>query len=261
MGTNAHVERDEDPFVSIICTALDRLPEAQTAASRLQLPLDSDSSDDDGYRLELGQDGWVLHTPRRLSLGTLKLDFSTGRTAWRLRQAGRRQPLGRALGLKPGATKHVIDATAGLGRDGMVLATLGCRVTLIERNPILALLLRDALQRTAPPELRERLRVIEADARSHLLTLASPPDAVYLDPMYPERDKSALVKKEMRILRTLVGKDLDASELLTAARACGAGRVVVKRPRGAPLIDGPAPSHSIEAPNTRYDVYLHSGES
>ena len=245
------------PFtLSVICSALDAAGQARDVAQQLPAPLVESVASSSGYVLELGSDGWVLHTPHALKLGDLKLDFAQGPTAWRLRQAGRRQPLGRALGLKPGESKHVVDATAGLGRDGMVLANLGCRVTLIERSPVVALLLRDALQRTAPPELHERVEVVEADARSYLCTLATPPDAVYLDPMYPERGKSALVKKEMRILRELVGKDPDASELLDAALACGTPRVAVKRPRGAPAVDGPPPTHSIDAPNTRYDVYL-----
>jgi 16S rRNA (guanine1516-N2)-methyltransferase len=232
------------------------MTQAHTVAQDLHARFLGESAPSSDYVLELGKEGWELNTPQELGLGTLKLSFAQGPTAWRLRQAGRRQPLGRAVGLKSGATQHVVDATAGLGRDAMVLANLGCRVTLIERNPVMALLLRDALLRTAPPELRERVQVIEADARSYLLSLAVPPEAVYLDPMYPERSKSALVKKEMRILRELVGKDHDASELLGAALACGARRVAVKRPRGAPLIDGASPTHSIEAPNTRYDVYL-----
>lgn len=245
------------PFtVSVVCSTLDYAAQARDVAQRLQAAFVEGAAPSSDYVLELGDDGWVLHTPHELKLGELKLDFAQGPTAWRLRQAGRRQPLGRALGVKAGESKHLIDATAGLGRDGMVLANLGCRVTLIERSPIVALLLRDALLRTVLPEVHERVEVVDADARSYLCTLATPPDAVYLDPMYPERGKSALVKKEMRILRELVGKDPDASELLDAALTCGTPRVAVKRPRSAPVVDGPPPTHSIDAPNTRYDVYL-----
>lgn len=243
--------------LAVACTATAFDAEARAVARRLRAPFAEEaSSDASGWLLVLDADGWILHAPHGLGLGTLRLDFARGPTAWRLRQAGRRQPLGRALGLKAGHTAHVVDATAGLGRDGGVLASLGCRVTLIERSSVMALLLRDALLRTAPEELRERVDVVEADARSHLLALTAPPDAVYLDPMYPERGKAALVKKEMRILRELVGQDLDAAALLAAALTCGAPRVVVKRPRGAPVVDGPPPTHHVAAPNTRYDVYL-----
>ncbi|AOU98086.1 hypothetical protein BI364_09040 [Acidihalobacter yilgarnensis] len=207
------------------------------------------------YGIWLDELGWALHAPIALGFTPLRLDFSAGATGLRLRQAGRRQPLGRAIGLKPGIRLHVVDATAGLGRDGAVLAQLGCEVTMIERSPVMALLLRDGWDRTAPAEAHTRVSVYCDDARHALDQLASLPDAVYLDPMYPHRDKSALVKKEMRVIRDLVGDDPDAGELLLAALDCGARRVVVKRPRGAPTLPGPAPLRHIEGPNTRYDIY------
>ncbi len=82
-----------------------------------------------------------------------------------------------------------------------------------------------------------------------------PPQVIYLDPMFPHRDKSALVKKEMRVFRPLVGDDLDAPALLEAALALATHRVVVKRPRKAPIIDGPKPSHGLEGKSSRYDIY------
>lgn len=247
------------PYALSITVASERwLDEARIIAQRFQVPLLGAVNEADGYRLELSDAGWRLLAPPELKLGVLQLDFSQGPIAWRLRQVGRRQALGRALGLKPGQTPHVVDATAGLGRDGLVLANLGCRVTLIERSPVMALLLHDALQRTAAANLQQRVKVVHADAREWLRSLETPPDAVYLDPMYPERGKSALVKKEMRILRGLVGTDADAETLLAAALACATVRVAVKRPRGAPMIAGTAPSHRIEAPNTRYDVYMQT---
>lgn len=247
-----------DPRVDITVTCSDPSAADWTRgiARRLGMQFSADNTRASGYLLELGASGWALHTPTGHGLGTLRLDFGQGRTAWRLRQAGRRQPLGRALGLKPGQTLDVVDATAGLGRDGLVLASLGCRVILVERNPVMALLLTDALQRTAPPELRERVQVVEADARDYLANLEHPPTVVYLDPMYPERSKSALVRKEMRILRALVGPDPDASLLLAAALNSTIGRVVIKRPRGAPTVEDTPPTHQVKGPNTRYDVYL-----
>jgi 16S rRNA (guanine1516-N2)-methyltransferase len=82
------------------------------------------------------------------------------------------------------------------------------------------------------------------------------PEVIYLDPMYPHRTKSSLVKKEMRILRVLAGDDQDAAGLLVAALACARKRVVVKRPRLAPRIEGQTPSTEITSKNSRYDVYL-----
>lgn len=196
--------------------------------------------------------------------GPVYVDFVEGKAGYRLRsQEGRKQPLGRAIGLKPGYHPRVIDGTAGLGRDGFVLASLGCQVTLVERSPVIAALLRDGLDRAGQdpvvgPIVREQLSLVEADTASYLGSLpeAARPDVVYLDPMYPHRQKSALVKKEMRAFRAVVGEDPDAGKMLAAALTCARKRVAVKRPKGAEPLPGPAPSLEISSPNTRYDIYL-----
>ncbi len=175
---------------------------------------------------------------------------------------GRGQPLARAMGLKGGANPVIVDATAGLGRDGFVLASLGARVTLLERSPVMAALLTDGLDRARRhDETRiiadNHLQLVNTDAAQWLqqCPLQERPDVVYLDPMYPHRSKSALVKKEMRALRAMVGDDMDAPALLAAALDCAKKRVVVKRPKGAPPLAGPKPSGDIASKNTRYDLY------
>ena len=80
-------------------------------------------------------------------------------------------------------------------------------------------------------------------------------DVVYLDPMFPHRDKSALVKKEMQVFRTIVGDDEDSGQLLASALKHARYRVVVKRPRKAPAIEGPEPTTRVEGKSSRYDVY------
>lgn len=207
------------------------------------------------YRLELRETG---------SKGSLYIDFIGGTLGYRSRHGGgRNQPLGRAVGLKGGALPSIIDATAGLGRDAFVLANLGCSVTLIERSPIVAALLRNGLMRGMEDSaigkiIRDRMRLVEGDAITYLSQLdeADCPDVIYLDPMYPHRDKSALVKKEMRWLRRLVGDDQDIPRLLDTARSRARKRVVVKRPRLAPQVEGPEPTLVIASENTRFDVYL-----
>ncbi|MDG4551773.1 MAG: class I SAM-dependent methyltransferase [Candidatus Contendobacter sp.] len=195
--------------------------------------------------------------------GPVYADFATGAVAHRRRfGGGRNQPLARAVGLQRGATPTVVDATAGLGGDAFVLACLGCVVRLVERSSLVAVLLRDGLDRAARipdlgPLVAERLSLIVADGRNYLRALANDqrPDVVYLDPMYPLRRKAALAGKAMRLLRRLVGDDADAPELLATALASARRRVVVKRPRRAPPLVGPRPSFQIAAPNTRFDVY------
>ena len=194
--------------------------------------------------------------------GRLQVDFLAPALRYRLQHGGGiRQPLARAAGLKPGRRPLIADATAGLGIDGFILASLGCRVVLLERSPSLAALLRDGLARAADdPELGaiiSRMQLISGDSCRLLSQLDVPPETVYLDPMYPGHgSKSALNRQSLRLIRLLVGDDPDSDALLTAALATASERVVVKRPKGAPLVAGRKPSHEITMKNSRYDVYL-----
>lgn len=205
-----------------------------------------------------------VQTQGEAAPGPLHVDFVGGALGYRQRRVSQaREPLARAVGIKQRLrAPAVIDATGGLGRDAYVLANLGCRVILLERAPVLAALLRDGLARAAAAAhvapVIARIEFVEAEAAAYLAALpaAARPDVVYLDPMYPERGKSALVKKEMRYLRGLVGDDLDAPALLAAALRAARLRVVVKRPRLAPALAGPAPSTTLPGSTTRFDIYL-----
>ncbi|HVT36962.1 MAG TPA: class I SAM-dependent methyltransferase [Nevskiaceae bacterium] len=172
-------------------------------------------------------------------------------------RAGRRQLLARALGLAKNPDQEILDATAGLGRDGWTLAALGARVTLCERTLQLYALQRDARARASAqaPEIAARVELLQADAHA-VLAGARRWDAVYLDPMYPHRGKSALPQKEMQLLRELTGGDDDADALLAPALACARRRVVVKRPPHAPHLDGRRPALSMESAQARFDIYL-----
>ena len=197
----------------------------------------------------------------------LQVDFIGGKAAHRRRfGGGRGQLVAKACGLgKGGGTPSIVDATAGLGRDAFVLATLGAEVLLLERVPAIFALLEDGLYRArhdeAIAEIASRMQAVHADAGCELAAVVAQrgivPQVVHLDPMFPHRDKSALVKKEMRLFRELAGDDSDAPRLLEAALDVATHRVVVKRPRKAPPIDGPRPGHVIEGKTSRYDLYVH----
>lgn len=188
-------------------------------------------------------------------------DFTAGAVAHRFRfGGGRGQPLARAAGLKGAKTPTVADATAGLGRDAFLLASLGADVTLIERSPDMHRLLEDGLARARDAGgdvalVAARMTLIRGDAREVLPSLA--PDVVLVDPMHPERKKSALVKEEMRLIRALVGTDGDVTETLNVALAVARNRVVLKWPmRAAPPSGVRAPSHRISGKTIRYDVFM-----
>ncbi|MBW0148902.1 class I SAM-dependent methyltransferase [Marinobacter arenosus] len=212
--------------------------------------------------LFLDENGLGLQTTGKGAPGPVRAEFVTGKMGYRREHGGGAgQLVAKAVGLqKTRATLRVLDATAGLGQDAFVLASLGCEVALFERNPVIHALLADGLARAslnvdcAPIVARMTLK--EGSSLTWLESAApESADVIYLDPMFPHRDKSALVKKEMQVFRSVVGDDPDAEALLAAALGCATYRVVVKRPRKAPSIAGPEPATRIEGKSSRYDVY------
>ncbi len=233
---------------------------ARELSTELHLPIASAQPGQFDLLLVVRPDRLELRDTQPAAPGPIYADFLGSRPAEYRRRAGnRKQPLARAVGL-PDRTPTVVDATAGLGRDAFRLAMLGCRVTAIERSPVVGALLRDGLRRARTvPELEDlldqRLTLLTGDARDHLAQLSDDerPDVVYLDPMFPVApNASALTKKEMRVFHLLVGDDGDADSL---ARAAARHRVVVKRMSNTPTLGG-EPDICYPGKIARYDVYL-----
>lgn len=199
----------------------------------------------------------------RASEPALVCDFTSGAVRHRfLYGGGRGQALPRAIGMKGGVNPTVADATAGLGGDAFLLASLGATVTLIEVSPQMHRLLADAMDRARDEggevaEVIARMTLLHGDSREILPTLDPAPEVVLVDPMHPERKKSALVKQEMRLIREIVGDNPGAAELMQVALATATKRVVLKWPRlAAPLPGIRKPSHQIVGKSTRYDVFM-----
>lgn len=234
-----------------------RQGEIEALAKQLQLPLSGDAE----FALQLGENGLQLLELGDCAPGPVRVDFVSGALAHRrLHGGGSGQMIAKAVGLQPGIRPSVLDATAGLGRDAFVLAQLGCAVTLIERQPLIAALLADGLRRGREDAevgpIVERMQLLHGNAiESMRVWSGEAPQVIYLDPMFPHRDKNSLVKKEMRLFRPLVGDDDDAPELLAAALALATHRVVVKRARKAPPIAGENPAYVLEGKSSRYDIY------
>ncbi|MEY3220659.1 MAG: hypothetical protein RIT27_2016 [Pseudomonadota bacterium] len=216
-------------------------------------------------------DFYLYLTPEHLALcptdknlgKNLFVEFEKGKANFRRKYGGgKQQPLARAFGLHKGQLPYLIDVTAGLGRDGFVLASLGCNVQLVERSNIVWALLENGLQRAQQNiEIGEwvtkRLSLICADSKIFLRNLEKKPQAIYLDPMFPARQKTALVKKEMRIFQQLIGENNDAEELLEIALEVAQQRVVVKRPIYAPFLASRRPHAQIVSESTRFDLYFN----
>jgi len=199
----------------------------------------------------------------RSKMRPVSVDFlHKGKVHPRLQSISRKDPLARAVGIKSGKRPSIVDATAGLGADGITLAWLGCKVILIERSPIIHALLHDGIERASHhPSLqniiRKNISLYKGDSTEVLQHLETSPHTIFLDPMYPRLNKERCRKKEMRILRETVGDDRNNETLFTTALQISAHRVVVKRPKNAePLCLTPAPSHRITMKSGRFDVYL-----
>lgn len=203
--------------------------------------------DDEG--LALGANGMVMRP-----------DLS--RMLPRLRPAAlSRELLVRAARIKgEGGPLTAVDATAGLGEDALLLAAAGFSVTLFESDAVIAALLADSLRRAAlVPQLAAvvgRMRAVEADSVCALRDLDYEPDVVYLDPMFPERRKSAATKKKFQLIHLLERPCANAEELMAAALAARPRKVVVKRPLKGPFLADVRPSHSVAGKVVRYDCVV-----
>lgn len=246
----------------IVCKEAHLLEQAQTFALAQQLPLLPDINDSFLLQLHFHANGIELYD-RELDT-SIQVDFISGALAHREKfGGGKGQAIAKAIGLHKFDRPTVIDASAGLARDAFVLATLGCQLTLVEQSPILFCLLKDGIERALSASdnthpVNNFCNLVYANTRLYLehMDIDSRPDVIYFDPMYPERKKSALVKKDMQILHKLIGANEDETELLETALQYAKRRVAVKRPIHAEPLVGIKPTMAITSKKTRYDVYV-----
>lgn len=245
----------------IVCEHASRMVQASEFASGNKLQSFSERNDKYELQLIYGENFIELFDTQLNT--SIFVDFVSGTLAHRQQfGGGRGQAIAKAIGLKRGNTPSVLDVTAGLARDAYILATLGCKVTLVEQSPVLYTLIKDGIERALASDAEHSVanftRLIYDDSKLHIehAALETQPDVIYIDPMYPERKKSALVKKDMQVLHRLLGKDENADALLEAALAYSKKRVVVKRPLHADHIGSKKPTTCINSKKTRYDVYV-----
>jgi len=211
------------------------------------------------FRLEL------QHNPYRTNKrqNSVYVDFLHQDTIHRrITSANKKNPLPRAAGVKTGIRPSIIDVTAGYGTDSMVLAWFGCKVTLIERSPVIHALLLDGIERAKKNEIlsgiiTSNISLIQGDSNIILQRKSCAADTIIVDPMYPANVKGPLNKKEMRIIRDIVGDDADNEKLLHISLQTAGKRVAVKRPKGAKSLSAhPKPTYVVPMKSGRFDVYL-----
>lgn len=253
----------EQPRVVIAPANTAARQRAQHVAAVLELPLAVDWRQSDAeLALVIDIERAFLQRIEVNPPGPVIIDFAAPAMEHR-RKGGQNELLGRAVGIRHGRYPRVFDATAGLGRDGYVLADSGCEVLLCERSPVLAWLLEQAVEWgmiSAIEHVREaskRLTIITGDARNQCVPSGS---VIYLDPMFPERRSHAAVKKDLAVLQVLHGgipsDESEGEGLLTWALRQDIPRVVVKRPLKATALGGLKPAYQLKGKAVRFDVYV-----
>lgn len=221
----------------------------------------------------MSEDFHLFRVAEKLSLkrvdaadsSAVAVDFSAPALNYRVASAVKQQGLSKAVGIKGSSRPSVLDATAGFGKDAYFLASQGCEVTMVERDPLVFALLNDGLMRglaspqSAVGDACRRLTLLNRDfveLKSDTLSGLGSVDVVYLDPMFPESKKSARVKKDMFALQELLGAADDGDALWHHACAIACRRVVVKRSKSAPALGNRVPDIQYKGSSSRFDVYL-----
>ncbi len=250
---------------------------ASNTATHLKLQLISADSDMtlkshthhfNKYYLHYGALGLSLRCHSSFKQGPIYCDFDSKQIIYRRKYGGGNgQALARAVGVTNECKPKVLDLTAGLGIDSFILATLGCKILMLERNPIVYELLCDGLARASEMTsdtgdlalITERLKLNKIDALDYLAKLAPENkfDVIYLDPMFELPAKVAKAKKEMHALQNLVGADTDAGKVLKKAMRHARYRTVVKRSNKSPSLTNQKPDVILKGKSTRYDIYIN----
>lgn len=261
--------------IVLLCRDPHARKKAQSLSLTLNLPLlDSWTNEDDenphiddvkyNYCLIVDSNGLSLSPKNSRDHGAIRVDFAAGAHAHRRNfGGGHGQNIAKALGISGSFKPLVFDLTAGLGGDSFVFSSLGCAVVLFERQPIVAALLRDGIDRASVSndiglrEIVSRLNLQPYDSIEALERMAevTQPDVIYMDPMFPERKKSAKVKKEMQVFHNIVGGDEDSVSLLKKAIDSARYRIVVKRPSTAGFLGDLQPTYSLKGKSTRFDIF------
>ncbi|MBC53968.1 MAG: hypothetical protein CMQ34_09070 [Gammaproteobacteria bacterium] len=248
--------------------------DCEKLAQKLDLPLINAPAQHEGLLLSYRNNRLTLSQPMARDAGAVCVDFCDTRLSFRLAQSLSREAVVKAVGgLAPkqsetGTAPHLIDATAGLGQDAFILAAAGWQVSLVEQSPVIHALLEDGLQRArvaamAPPHQRlletilPRLHLCEPGNSLTVLPTLPVASVIYLDPMFPAREKTARVKKNRYLLQHLHGEEGVGEGLLPLALSL-ATKVVVKRPRLAQPLASMAPASSLTGKTSRFDIYVGS---
>lgn len=200
-------------------------------------------------------DGVLCLYDRNQDRAKVFVDFLSGKLAFRSRHHLQRENLIKACRIKHCPNPSILDATCGLGKDAFLLHCAGFQVTATEQNEVIYRLLQDGVRRFSKVKGRTPFRLVHAQASQQMKKQLF--DIIYLDPMFPPKNKSALVKKDMQLFQQLhQNQPFDNQGLLLDAIKHASKKVVIKRPKNVAFIAENTPNYQIVGKNYRFDIYL-----
>ena len=251
---NEHRNGAEELELFVICEKSEFQGKADALSAFLGVPCLNGSEADHECELIFTDEGLALRN------GEMEIRGDFSRLLRRIRNVNSEQIVKAAKIRGHEGTLRIIDATAGLGEDSFLLAAAGNTVKLFESDRVIYSLLRDALERAEVDpvlqDIAQRMEVLNSDSIGYMSGITESPDVVFLDPMFPERQKSSLVKKKLQLIQQFERPCSNEGELFDAAMSCGPKKVIIKRPVKGPFLDGRKPSYSITGKVIRYDCYV-----
>lgn len=182
------------------------------------------------------------------------VDFLKGRLAYRSQQHINGENLVKACRIKGQNPVSVLDATCGFGKDAFLLSCAGFHVQATESHPVVYALLKDAILRMQQATGDTPFILHNAWAQS--ISMKTPAQVIYLDPMFPDRDKSAAVKKDMQLFHRLHSESAqEIEQLFSWAMSHARNKVVIKRPAKSKIVTPNPPTYQIKGKACRFDVY------
>ncbi len=197
-----------------------------------------------------------------IKIKPLFLDFTDKKLLFRLNNISKaKEAIIRAVSLNKVPNIFIFDATAGLARDSFIMQAVFNNVLMFERNIAVFCLIKDALNRALESNLKEHFK-FDLPKLHPLGSIKDykgeiRPDVIYYDPMFPHREKTAKVKKEMQIFQSLIGHDEDIEDMLFYAIKLAKHKVVLKRPKTAKEIEikDALLINQVDAGICRFDCY------
>jgi len=209
--------------------------------------------------LYLNSKGFLSLYSNRLEFN---VDFSNKDITLRIDKTRKKPSIIQALEGKSRSYLNILDTTVGFATDSFTIASRGHKITAIENNKYVFLLLLDGLQRAKKDtELKVYANNITLHYGNSLEYLQTHPvldfDAIYIDPMFLREKTKSKVKKNMQILQNIVDNMLLENEFLfSSALNTNVKKIVVKRAKNSAFLDNKKPSYQLVGKRNRFDAYI-----